>query len=144
MGYADLMNRRVSRGYIVSWHFRGFKAARHTRCVEAHVLLSKRLMREQRVGEAAAQLWPAVQAAPREASAPLRFQLALALSLDGQHEVAEPLLEQVLTLEPEFAEAVLCLCSVQESLGKLHDAAEVRALLRSACTHMGHPARVWL
>lgn len=88
----------------------------------SHVELSKRLLRAKRPEEAASHLWPAVQAAPREASAPLRFQLALALSLQGQHDVAEPLLEQVLQLEPSFAEAHLCLCSVQEALGKVDDA----------------------
>jgi len=51
----------------------------------------------------------AARTAPRCRS---RWQLALALSLQEQHEPAEALLEQVLTLEPTFAEAVLCLCSV--------------------------------
>ena len=86
--------------------------------VEAHVRLSKAYLRAKRPADAVAHLWPAVRATPQESSAPLRFQLALALALQEQHDVAEPLLEQVLKLEPEFAEALLCLCATQEALGK--------------------------
>ena len=43
--------------------------------VEGHVALSKLLLRAKRAGEAAAHLWPAVQRAPVETSAPLRFQV---------------------------------------------------------------------
>ena len=75
--------------------------------VEAHVALSKLLLRARRPEEAVAHLWPAIQAAPREASAPLRFQLGLATALQGQHDAAEPLFEQVLTLEPTFVECLL-------------------------------------
>jgi hypothetical protein len=40
-------------------------------------------------------LWPAVQQAPREASGPLRFFLGVATAAQQQHDVAEPLFEQV-------------------------------------------------
>ena len=63
--------------------------------VVAHVQLSKLLLRASRPTDAVAHLWPAVHDAPREASAPLRYQLALALALDKQHASAEPLLRQV-------------------------------------------------
>ena len=86
---------------------------------EAHVALSKALLRQGRAEEAVAQLWPAVKAAPVEASGPLRFQLALALASRGQFDVAAPLLEQVLQLEPQFAEALLALTNCQAELGKL-------------------------
>ena len=86
--------------------------------VDANVKLSKLLLRAQRPAEAVDHLWPAVQAVPQEQSAPIRFQLALALSIQGQHEAAEPLLEQVLQIEPEFVECLLCLSGTQEALGK--------------------------
>ena len=66
-----------------------------TAWVVAHVELSKALLRSARAADAIAHLWPAVQDAPKEASAPLRYQLALALALDRQHASAEPLLRQV-------------------------------------------------
>ena len=79
-----------------------------------------------------AHLWPAVLAAPQEASAPIRFQLALALALQGKYDVAEPLLEQVLQLDPGFVEARICLCNVLEARGQLGRTVaaleEVRAL----------------
>ena len=94
--------------------------------VEAHVLLSKVLLRAKRVDEAVAHLWPLVkeQAIPRDASAPIRFQLGLALGLQEQHEVAEPLFEQVLQLEPGFVEAWLCLASTRAALGRVDTAVE--------------------
>ena len=92
--------------------------------VEAHVKLSKLLLRGKRPEDAVSHLWPAVKAAPQESSAPLRFQLGMAMALQEQHDVAEPLFEQVLQLEPEFAEAWLCLAATQEALGKADKAAE--------------------
>ena len=92
--------------------------------IAAHVALSKTLLRAKRPAEAVEHLWPAVQATPQEQSAPLRFQLAMALALQEQHDVAEPLLLQVLELEPAFAEALLCLCATQQALGKLEQAAQ--------------------
>ena len=86
--------------------------------------LSKLLLRAKRPEDAVSHLWPAVQAAPQESSAPLRFQLGMAMALQEQHDVAEPLFEQVLQLEPEFAEAWLCLAATQEALGKADKAAE--------------------
>ena len=53
----------------------------------------------------------------------MRFQLALALALQGQTDTAEPLLKQVLELEPEFAEAWICLSNCQQALGDLEGAA---------------------
>ena len=76
------------------------------------VQLSKLLLRSSRASDAIAHLWPAVQDAPREASAPLRYQLALALALDRQHASAEPLLRQVIELEPTYTDASLALVSV--------------------------------
>ena len=61
------------------------------------------------------------------ASAPLRYQLALALGVQKQFEAAEPLLEQVLELEPTFTEASLALVSVLRAQGK----AAVHAALAS-------------
>ena len=108
------------------------------------VLLSKSLLRAKRPADAVAHLWPAVRATPQESSAPVRFQLALALALQEQHDVAEPLLEQVLQLEPEFAEALLCLCATQEALGKtgaalatLERVASLRPELASYCAQEG-------
>ena len=66
------------------------------------MLLSKLFLRQGRPDEAVAHLWPAVKRAPQTESGPLRFQLALALALLNKHDVAEPLLEQVLQLEPGF------------------------------------------
>ena len=81
-----------------------------------------------------------MRAAPREASAPLRFQLALALALEGQHDPAEALLRQVLELEPTFADAELCLANCLQALGRaaeaadaLERAAELKPELRSWC-----------
>ena len=100
--------------------------------VTAHVELSKLLIRAKQPVAAMAHLWPAVLAAPQEASGPIRFQLALALALQGQYDVAEPLLEQVLQLDPGFVEGRLCLCNVLEARGQLGRAVaaleEVRAL----------------
>ena len=100
--------------------------------VTAHVELSKLLIRAKQPVAAMAHLWPAVLAAPQEASGPIRFQLALALALEGQYDVAEPLLEQVLQLDPEFVEGRICLCNVLEARGQLGRAVaaleEVRAL----------------
>ena len=93
--------------------------------VVAHVQLSKRLMGSSRVADAVTHLWPAVQAAPREASGPLRFQLALALALQEQHAAAEPLLRQVLELEPSFTKASLALVSVLHAQGKTAPALEL-------------------
>ena len=108
--------------------------------VEALVAESRELLRAKDAGGATALLWPAVQAAPREASAPLRFQLALALALEGQHEPAEALLRQVLELEPTFADAELCLANCLQALGRaaeaadaLDRAAELKPELRSWC-----------
>lgn len=108
--------------------------------IETHVQLSKLLLRAQRPAEAVDHLWPAVQSVPQEQSAPLRFQLALALGVQEQHEAAEPLLEQVLQLEPGFVECLLCLSGTQEALGKSKDAvatleqvAELKAELREWC-----------
>ena len=108
--------------------------------VEALVAESRELLRAKDAGGATALLWPAVQAAPREASAPLRFQLALALALEGQHEPAEALLRQVLELEPTFADAELCLANCLQALGRaaeaadaLERAAELKPELRSWC-----------
>ena len=105
--------------------------------IEAHVLLSKLMLREKRPADAVDHLWPAVQAAPREASAPLRFQLGLAVALQEQHDVAQPLFRQVLELEPDFVEAWLCLASTLEQSGDapgaseaLEKAAELRPELR--------------
>ena len=74
---------------------------------------------------------------PREASAPLRFQLGLAVALQEQHDVAQPLFRQVLELEPDFVEALLCLASTLEQSGDapgaseaLEKAAELRPELR--------------
>ena len=50
--------------------------------------------RERRWQEAVQYLWPLVQTFPREQSAPLRFQLALSLLQQEQHEAAETLLSQ--------------------------------------------------
>ena len=77
------------------------------------------------------------QAAPREASAP-RFQLALALALEGQHEPAEALLRQVLELEPTFADAELCPANCLQALGRRRGGRRARAAaakpeLRSWC-----------
>ena len=58
--------------------------------VEAHVKLSKLLLRGKRPEDAVSHLWPAVKAAPQESSAPLRFQLGMAMALQEQHDVAEP------------------------------------------------------
>ncbi|KAL1510128.1 hypothetical protein AB1Y20_006460 [Prymnesium parvum] len=99
--------------------------------VTAHVQLSKLLLRRKQTQQAVAHLWPAVQAVPREHSGPLRFQLALALALQGQHDTAKPLLSQegglsalaVLELEPTFTEAWICLSNCQQALGELDDAA---------------------
>uniref|UniRef100_A0A7S3C2G9 Uncharacterized protein n=1 Tax=Haptolina ericina TaxID=156174 RepID=A0A7S3C2G9_9EUKA len=91
--------------------------------VEAHVKLSKLLLKEMRLGEAVAHLWPAIQDTPREHSAPLRFQLGLALALQQQPDAAEPLLEQVLQLEPGFVEAEICLSNCQAAQGKFASAA---------------------
>ena len=44
--------------------------------------------------------------------------MALALALQEKYDVAEPLLEQVLQLEPNFVEGHLCLGNCQEALGK--------------------------
>ena len=100
--------------------------------VTAHVELSKLLLRAKQPEAAMAHLWPAVQVAPQAASGPIRFQLALALALEGQYDVAEPLLEQVLQLDPEFVEGRICLCNVLEARGQLGRAVaaleEVRAL----------------
>ena len=100
--------------------------------VTAHVELSKLLLRAKQPVAAMAHLWPAVLAAPQEASGPIRFQLALALALQGQYDVAEPLLEQVLQLDPGFVEGRICLCNVLEARGQLGRAVaaleEVRAL----------------
>jgi tetratricopeptide (TPR) repeat protein len=100
--------------------------------VTAHVELSKLLIRAKQPVAAMAHLWPAVLAAPQEASGPIRFQLALALALQGQYDVAEPLLEQVLQLDPGFVEGRICLCNVLEARGQLGRAVaaleEVRAL----------------
>jgi hypothetical protein len=108
--------------------------------VEAHVQLSKTLLRTKRPADAVAHLWPAVQATPQETSGPLRFQLALALSLQEQHDVAEPLLEQVLMLEPDFVDGLLCLCATKEAQGKADEAiaalervAALRPDLKSYC-----------
>ena len=108
--------------------------------VEALVAESRELLRAKDAGGATALLWPAVQAAAREASAPLRFQLALALALEGQHEPAEALLRQVLELEPTFADAELCLANCLQALGRaaeaadaLDRAAELKPELRSWC-----------
>ena len=86
--------------------------------------LSKLLIRTQRLGEAGELLWAAVRAAPQPASAPLRFQLSLALFLQGQHEAAEALLLQVIELEPEFSEAHICLANCQQTQGKLVEACD--------------------
>ena len=93
--------------------------------VEAHVQLSKLLLkaRPSRAQEAVSHLWPAVRGTPQEASGPLRFQLGLAVAVQGQHDVAEPLFQQVLELEPTFVEALLCLAATQEALGKREAAA---------------------
>ena len=108
--------------------------------VEAHVLLSKLFLRRGRPDEAVAHLWPAVRRAPQTESGPLRFQLALALALLNKHDVAEPLLEQVLQLEPGFVEALLALCNCQAALGKtegavqsLEQVARLRPEMREYC-----------
>ena len=90
-----------------------------TAWVVAHVDLSKALLRTARATDAIAHLWPAVQDAPREASAPLRYQLALALALDRQHASAEPLLRQVIELEPTYTDASLALVSVLHAQARL-------------------------
>ena len=69
------------------------------------VARSKELLKQNLPSQAVDLLWPAVQACERAASAPLRFQLALALALQKQHGPAEELLKQVLEIEPSFAEA---------------------------------------
>ena len=84
--------------------------------------LSKLLIREKRTQDAIAHLWPAVKATPVEVSAPLRFQLAIALSLQGQHSPAEHLLVQVVELEPSFVEAWICLANCYVAQGKGSDA----------------------
>ena len=82
------------------------------------------MLRAKRPDAAVAHLWPAVQQCPQEASGPLRFQLGLAMSLQGQHEVAQPLFEQVLELEESFVEGWLCLASTRAARGQLEGAAE--------------------
>ena len=70
-----------------------------------------------------------VQDAPREASAPLRYQLALALALDRQHASAEPLLRQVIELEPTYTDASLALVSVLHA--QVRDRLRLRLRLRN-------------
>ena len=130
-----------------------------TAWVVAHVDLSKALLRTARATDAIAHLWPAVQVrvrgrgrvgvkvlspnpnpnpnpnpdpnqdAPREASAPLRYQLALALALDRQHASAEPLLRQVIELEPTYTDASLALVSVLHA--QVRDRVRLRLRLRN-------------
>ena len=100
-----------------------------TAWVVAHVDLSKALLRTARATDAIAHLWPAVQDAPREASAPLRYQLALALALDRQHASAEPLLRQVIELEPTYTDASLALVSVLHA--QVRDRVRLRLRLRN-------------
>ena len=116
------------------------------------VQLSKLLLRSSRASDAIAHLWPAVQDAPKEASAPLRYQLALALALDKQPASAEPLLRQVLglssarsrlhwlpmicadrpsaprqvlELEPAYTDASLALASILHAQGKTQAALDL-------------------
>ena len=60
-------------------------------------------------------------------------QLALILALQEKFDVAEPLLEQVLQLEPSFVEGILCLASCQEALGKIDLA--MKSLERASSLH---------
>ena len=98
---------------------------------------SRELLRAKDAGGATALLWPAA-AAPREASAPLRFQLALALALEGQHEPAA--CYDRYSTGPTFADAELCLANCLQALGRaaeaadaLDRAAELKPELRSWC-----------
>ena len=50
--------------------------------------------------------------------------------MQEKFDVAEPLLEQVLTLEPNFVEGLLCLSNCQAALGKTDDA--IKTLQRVA------------
>jgi hypothetical protein len=63
---------RSFTGDELVWRRRIDSDARDT---EAHVKLSKMLMKEQRLDDAVAHLWPAVQAIPQEESGPVRFQV---------------------------------------------------------------------
>jgi len=92
--------------------------------MEAYLGLSRLLLRGGRFEEVVNLLWPAVQQAPREASGPLRFFLGVATAAQQQHDVAEPLFEQVLTLEPTFVEAWLSLAAAQAAQGKVGPATE--------------------
>ena len=107
-----------------------------TAWVVAHVELSKALLRTARAADAIAHLWPAVQDAPKEASAPLRYQLALALALDRQHASAEPLLRQVIELEPAYIDASLALVSVLHAQGKTRDALALLEQLKASQPEM--------
>lgn len=86
--------------------------------------LGKLLLREQRLADAVDLLWPALKVVPQQASGPVRFHLALALSLQGQHAAAEALLQQVLEVDPAFTHASICLSSCQQQQGKLAEAIE--------------------
>ena len=88
------------------------------------------MLRQQRAADAVDLLWPALKAVPQPASGPVRFHLALALSLQGQHEAAEALLLQVLELDPAFTHASICLSTCQQQQGKL--AAAIETLQRVA------------
>ncbi|EOD17154.1 hypothetical protein EMIHUDRAFT_244351 [Emiliania huxleyi CCMP1516] len=95
------------------------------------LIWSLELLKARRPAEAVDVLWPAILAAPREDSGPLRFQCALALHMQSQHAASAELLKQVIELEPSFAEAHLCLAQVYTALGL---AAEAEAALDEAAT----------
>jgi len=99
--------------------------------VPSLVWRSKELLKARRPAEAVDLLWPAILAAPREDSGPLRFQCALALHMQSQHGASAELLKQVIELEPSFAEAHLCLAQAYTALGL---AAEAEAALDEAAT----------
>ncbi len=126
-GEAAEASARETRAEEAAWRRR---IAENVEDVQAHVSLSKSLLRRRRASEAVAHLWPAVKAVPQGHSAPIRFQLGVALSVQGQHEPAELLFEQALELEPGFTEGWLCLGSCREELGK--PALAAQALERAA------------